>query len=191
MKFAHIAIIIAAIFVTSAGGRAQPAAQTTAFSFDFTSIDGKPMPLKEFSGRVLLVVNTASFCGYTPQYQGLETLSKKYESRGLTVIGVPSNDFGQQEPKSEAEIKSFCQGAFGVTFPMTKKTVVVGNSAHPFYKWAADVLGKQSVPSWNFHKYLVGRDGQIIAYFGSSVAPDSGELRSAIITALAKSPPAL
>jgi glutathione peroxidase len=156
-----------------------------AYDFDFVSIDGKPMPLKSFEGRVLLVVNTASFCGFTPQYKGLQALSDAYESRGLTVIGVPSNDFGAQEPKSEAEIKTFCEGAFGITFPLTEKAVVKGADAHPFYRWALSVLGADAAPSWNFHKYLVGRDGKLIVAFGTRTEPGSKEVVSAVEAALA------
>jgi glutathione peroxidase len=161
------------------------AGQKSAFDFAFESIDGKPLPLMQFQGRVLLIVNTASFCGYTPQYQGLENLYREYQSEGLTVIGVPSNDFGGQEPKNETEIKRFCQGAFGVTFPLTQKQVVTGEKAHPFYMWATHVLGKNAAPRWNFHKYLVGRDGNIVNYFPSDVAPEGPKLLSAIKTALA------
>jgi len=184
-------LVAATVSLTAAATVVRSANQTSAFDFSFTSINGKPMPLKSLAGRVLLIVNTASFCGYTPQYRGLQSLAEKYESQGLTVIGVPSNDFGRQEPKSESEIKSFCQGAFGVTFPLTEKQVVVGDRAHPFYKWAAAVLGKESVPAWNFHKYLVGRDGHLIGFFGSYVTLESDELQSAITTALAKTSPAL
>ncbi|RUP00720.1 glutathione peroxidase [Hyphomicrobium sp.] len=175
--FGLAAILVS--FCASAG-----AEERSAFGFEFTSIDGKPLPLKQFEGRVLLVVNTASFCGYTPQYQGLEELYSRYQTQGLTVIGVPANDFGQQEPKKEAEIKKFCQGAFGVTFPLTSKQVVVGDGAHPFYRWAATTLGKENVPAWNFHKYLVARGGHLIGSFRSEVTPDSTELRGAIERAL-------
>jgi glutathione peroxidase len=158
---------------------------TRAFDFDFVAIDGKPMPLKAFEGRVLLVVNTASFCGFTPQYKGLQALWDTYQSKGLTVIGVPSNDFGAQEPKSEAEIKTFCEGAFGITFPLTEKAAVKGTAAHPFYRWASTELGSDAAPSWNFHKYLVGRDGKLIRAFGTRVEPGHREVVSAIEAALA------
>jgi glutathione peroxidase len=160
--------------------------QGRAFDFGFTSIDGKPMPLKSFEGRVLLVVNTASLCGFTPQYKGLEALFNAYEVKGLTVIGVPSNDFGGQEPKGGADIKAFCQGAFGVTFPLTEKTVVKGDGAHPFYRWAVSVLGPRAAPSWNFHKYLIARDGRLVATFSSGVEPAAAELTAAIEAELAK-----
>ena len=157
-----------------------------AYDFEFVAIDGKPLPLKAFEGRVLLVVNTASFCGFTPQYKGLQALWEAYEARGLTVIGVPSNDFGGQEPKSAGEIKSFCEGAFGVTFPLTEKAVVRGSAAHPFYKWVLSSLGEKAAPGWNFHKYLVARDGRVVASFNSGVEPQSEQLTSALEAELAK-----
>ena len=140
---------------------------TAAFAYEFEAIEGGKLPLGKWQGKVLLVVNTASFCGYTRQYEGLQTLWERYEKRGLVVVGVPSNDFGAQEPKSEAEIASFCQGAFGVTFPLTTKEAVAGPQAHPFYRWAREVLGAGNAPRWNFHKYLVGRDGKLIAGYGA------------------------
>lgn len=157
----------------------------TAWDFTFTSIDGKPMPLAGLRGKVVLVVNTASFCGYTRQYKTLQALHERYAARGFAVIGVPSNDF-EQEPKNEAEIKGFCEGIFGVTFPLTDKNVVKGDGAHPFYKWAREALGPGKAPRWNFHKYLVGRDGKIVAAYGSSVEPDGAELIGAVERELAR-----
>ena len=157
---------------------------TAAFAYEFEAIEGGKLPLGKWQGKVLLVVNTASFCGYTRQYEGLQTLWQRYEKRGLVVVGVPSNDFGAQEPKSEAEIASFCQGAFGVTFPLTAKEAVAGPQAHPFYRWAREVLGPGQAPRWNFHKYLVGRDGKLIAGYGAGVEPLSPTLIKAIEAAL-------
>lgn len=155
-----------------------------AYQHEFRAIDGTPMPLAAFRGKVMLVVNTASFCGFTPQYKGLQALHEKYESEGLVIIGVPSNDFGGQEPKAEAEVKTFCEGAYGVTFPLTSKYVVSGQGAHPFYVWAASSHG---APWWNFHKYLVGRDGRIAAAFGTATRPDNAAFIRSIETELAKS----
>jgi glutathione peroxidase len=162
----------------------------TSNDFTFQSIDGKPMPLSAYRGKVLLVVNTASFCGFTPQYTALQKLHEAYEARGLVVIGVPSNDFGGQEPKSEAEVKTFCQGAFGITFALTSKVHVRGEERHPFYEWASDVLGSMSAPWWNFHKYLVGRDGKLVAAFGTRTEPQAPEIIKAIEAELAKPAPA-
>jgi len=155
----------------------------SAFDFGFTTIDGKPMPLETYQGKVLLVVNVASHCGLTPQYAGLEALSQQYRDQGLVVVGVPANDFGAQEPGTEAEIHAFCTTKFAVDFPMTSKEPVVGPSAHPFYQWAVTELGPDAAPKWNFHKYLVGRDGNVTS-FGSRTTPDAPELTSAIEAAL-------
>lgn len=162
----------------------------SAYDFAFTGIDGKPMKLAQWRGKVLLVVNTASFCGYTGQYAGLQELWARYEAAGLVVIGVPSNDFGAQEPKSEDEIKTFCQGAYGVTFPLTAKQKVTGPGAHPFYRWAAGTMGPQGVPNWNFHKYLIGRDGRMLRSFSTKVSPLSGDLVTWIERALVEPFPA-
>lgn len=171
--------------ITQSAQAAQPVA-TSAWAFSFTSIDGKPMPLSDYSGRVLLVVNVASFCGFTPQYKGLQELHEKYQAQGLTVIGVPSNDFGNQEPKAAGEIKEFCQGTYGVKFPLTQKAEVTGAGAHPFYLWAREQLGWLNAPKWNFHKYLVGRDGRLVTSFLSTTPPDASRLVSAVETELAK-----
>ncbi len=156
-----------------------------ATDFAFTAIDGTPLPLSAFAGKVVLVVNTASFCGFTKQYDGLQKLYAAYKDRGLVVLGVPSNEFGQQEPGDNSEIAQFCQGAFNITFPLTEKAHVTGSDAHPFYKWSATILGAGAVPKWNFHKYLVGRDGKLIASFATTVEPGSTKVIQAIETALA------
>ena len=158
----------------------------SAFDHEFEAIEGGKMPLSAWRGKALLVVNTASFCGYTPQYEGLQKLWEGYEAKGLVVIGVPSNDFGAQEPKSESEILGFCKGAYNVTFPLTTKVDVKGADAHPFYRWAREALGAGSAPGWNFHKYLVGRDGKLIAGYGSGVEPQSPQLTKAIEAALGR-----
>jgi glutathione peroxidase len=152
----------------------------TAYDFSFESLDGKPLPLAQYKGKVLLVVNTASKCGFTPQYKGLEALYNKYKDRGLIIIGVPSNDFGEQEPGTATEIKHFCELNYGVTFPMTSKYDVVGDSAHPFYKWIHGVLGFNSAPKWNFHKYLIDTAGKPVDWFASTTTPDSDKLTQAI-----------
>ncbi|HRK17887.1 MAG TPA: glutathione peroxidase [Hyphomicrobiaceae bacterium] len=159
---------------------AQGAQSGSAHDFSFTSIDGKPMPLSAFKGKVLLVVNTASFCGFTKQYDGLQKLHATYEARGFSVIGVPSNDFGQQEPGKAAEIKTFCETNFNITFPLTDKVEVKGAGAHPFYRWARETLGEAAAPRWNFHKYLVGADGKLIAAFSTQTTPDDARITGAI-----------
>jgi glutathione peroxidase len=155
-----------------------------AYDFDFTAIDGKPLPMSSFKDKVVLVVNTASQCGLTPQYAGLEDLWSDYRDRGFVILGVPSNDFGGQEPGAEAEIQDFCETRFAVDFPMTSKNVVKGDGAHPFYVWAKAGLGEAGEPKWNFHKILVGKDGSLIRGFGSRTEPSDPELRAAIEMAL-------
>ncbi len=157
-----------------------------AFDFEFTSIDGAPLRLKDFSGRPMLVVNTASFCGYTPQYEGLEALWRAYRDKGLVLVGVPSDDFGGQEPGTNAQIKHFCEG-FDVSFPLAEKNVVAGAKAHPFYRWLAAELGEGALPRWNFFKYLIGRNGMPRAAWPSRVEPMSEEVRKAVDAALAAS----
>ena len=159
--------------------------QGSAYDFSFTDIDGKPLPLSDFKGKAVLVVNTASRCGFTPQYEGLQALWEKYRDQGFVVLGVPSNDFGGQEPGSEAEIKQFCSVNYSVDFPMTQKTVVKGPGAHPFYQWAAKQFGMLSTPKWNFHKYLIGPDGRLVEWFATTTAPDNAKVAKAIEGALA------
>jgi glutathione peroxidase len=158
----------------------------SAYDFSFKSIDGGPMPLSAYRGKVMLVVNTASYCGLTPQYGGLEALYRLYRDSGFVVIGVPANDFGMQEPGTEDEIKSFCTTKFSVDFPMTAKDRVIGSEAHPFYKWAVTELGEDAAPKWNFHKYLVGRDGALAGVFPSRVEPGAIDTLAAIEAALAR-----
>ena len=151
-----------------------------AYDFTFQTIEGKPLPISQYKGKSVLVVNTASFCGYTPQYEGLESLWEKYKDKGLIVLGVPANDFGAQEPGSNAEIKKFCESKYDVTFPLASKEVVKGDAAHPFYKWAAAKLGADNAPKWNFHKYLIDADGNLVGAFPSKVEPQSKELVAAV-----------
>jgi len=151
-----------------------------AHDFSFTAIDGGKLPLEQFRGKPVLVVNTASHCGFTPQYADLETLWKKYRDLGLTVVGVPSNDFGRQEPGSNAEIKQFCEKNYQVDFPMAAKEQVKGKDAHPFYQWAADAGGAAAQPSWNFHKLLIGPYGDIAGAWPAQVKPLDRSITEAI-----------
>jgi glutathione peroxidase len=151
----------------------------SAFKFSFEGIEGGTIDLAEFRGRPLLIVNTASRCGFTRQYSGLQQVWTRYRERGLVVIGVPANDFAGQEPGSNAEIMGFCSQTFGVSFPLTGKQTVVGEGAHPFYRWAATERPGET-PRWNFHKYLIGRDGRIAAVFPTSVEPTDPRILTAI-----------
>ena len=155
-------------------------APKTAHDFSFTTIDGDPMPLSRYAGKAVLVVNTASLCGFTPQYKGLQALWETYQDRGLVVLGVPSNDFGSQEPGSAAEIKDFCETNYFVTFPLAEKEVVKGDRAHPFYKWAAAELGVLASPKWNFHKYLVAPDGRLVDWFATTTEPMDADVLKAV-----------
>lgn len=161
------------------------AASQTAFDFSFVSIDGEPVPLSQYRGRALLVVNTASLCGFTRQYAGLQELWQRYRDRGLVVIGVPSDDFGGQEPGSDAEIKGFCETNFGIDFPLTSKVHVTGERAHPFYRWAAQELGVVAKPRWNFHKYLVAPDGRLVDWFSTVTPPTADRVVRAVEKAIA------
>lgn len=164
-----IAVLVFLPNVTSA----ETPSLRNAHAFYFISIEGGPLPMAQYRGKAVLVVNTASRCGFTHQYSALQSLWSAYRDRGLVVLGVPSNDFGSQERGSEAEIKHFCEVNFAVDFPMTSKVKVKGSDAHPFYRWAAQELGAKAQPRWNFHKYLIAPDGRLVGWFPSSVAPDS------------------
>jgi glutathione peroxidase len=155
---------------------------TRAWDFTFTSIEDGTLHLADFRGRVLLVVNAASFCGYTYQYEALEKLHADLSPRGLTVIGVPSQDFNQ-EKASNAEVKDFCEATFGVTFPMAGITHVRGPQRHPFYDWVRALDGWE--PQWNFNKVLIARDGSLVAHFGSGDEPTGPALTHAIAQQLA------
>ena len=150
-----------------------------AHDFVFEDIDGGELRLAAFAGRPVLVVNTASRCGFTYQYDALQALYDRYRERGFVVVGVPSNDF-RQELASEAEVRDFCAVNFAIDFPMTAITRVSGPEAHPFYAWAVEALGPEAEPRWNFHKLLVGPDGRPVAAFPTRTEPDAPEIRAAI-----------
>lgn len=159
------------------------------YEFSFRTLLGQqPLPLLQFKGKVLLIVNTASQCGFTKQYAELEELYKTYKDRGLVVLGVPSNDFGGQEPGTNQEIANFCQLNFGVSFPMASKEIVSGDKAHPFYQWAKKQLGFGTAPKWNFHKYLIDRNGNLVDYFNSTTSPSAARVHDAIEKLLASEP---
>ena len=156
------------------------------FDFQATSLDGKPVDLGQYRGKVLLIVNTASKCGFTPQYKGLEGLYKKYKDKGFAVLGFPSNQFGQQEPGPESEIAEFCEMNYGVTFPMFSKIDVNGDAAHPLFKHLTStkkgLLGSEGI-KWNFTKFLIGKDGSVIERYAPTTKPE--DLESDIKRALA------
>jgi glutathione peroxidase len=180
-----VAAVAASMTGAFAATPVAPAGVNTAYDINMTTIDGKPMPFSQYKGKVLLVVNTASFCGFTPQYEALEKAQTTYKDKGFTVIGVPSGDFMGQEYKTNAEIKQFCESKFGINFPLSEKSVVTGSKATPFFAWAAATLGAKEAPKWNFHKYLVDRSGKIVGSFASGTTPDSPEITAAIQRAIA------
>jgi glutathione peroxidase len=155
--------------------------------FTLNSIDGKPAPLSQYQGKVVLIVNVASRCGYTPQYEGLEKVYEKYKDKGFVILGFPANNFGGQEPGTNEEIKTFCSSKYSVKFPLYSKISVKGDDIHPLYRFLTD---KQANPAtggdikWNFTKFLVGKDGKVIARFEPAVTPESAEVAAAIEKAL-------
>ena len=167
---------------SAASGSAVPVGVSTIHQVSVKDITGKEVALSTYKGKVLLVVNVASQCGFTPQYTGLEALHERYQSRGFAVLGFPSNDFGGQEPGTEAEIAAFGKDKYGVMFPMFSKVSTKGDTAAPLYKF---LTAKHAAPKWNFYKYLVGKDGLVIDSYASTTKPDSAELASAIEAALA------
>lgn len=188
MKFLHLSLPFAAAAMTALGAAsvqaAEPAASCPALlQHSFPRLqDEKPQSLCQYSGKVLLVVNTASYCGFTGQYEGLEQLHARYRDRGLVVLGFPSNDFAQ-ETGSNQQIAEFCSNTYGVKFPMFAKSSVAGAQASPFFRQLADATGQK--PRWNFYKYLIGRDGKPVASYSSMTGPDSQALRREIERLLA------
>ena len=151
-----------------------------AFDFEFKDLDGSPLLLSDYKGKIIIAVNVASQCGFTKQYEEMQDIWEKYETKGIVMLGIPSNDFGNQEPGTSKEIKNFCEAKFGISFPMTEKVTVKGSEAHPFYLWARENYGKSAVPKWNFHKIIIGKDGKIANTFSSITKPSSKKFIKAI-----------
>jgi len=177
----RILAMLPACVATPAFG--QSMSRLTAYAFSFAGLDGGNIKLADHAGKPILVVNTASLCGYTPQYAGLQQLWTRYQPRGLLIVGVPSNDFGGQEPGNAHDIKHTAHGGYAVSFPIAAKAQVKGPNPHPFYKWAATERPLET-PRWNFHKYLVGRDGHIAAAFPAAVEPMDARMISAVVKEL-------
>ena len=178
--------LLAGSLATPAFAQSPGLSRVTAYAFSFAALDGGTIRLADHTGKPILIVNTASLCGYTPQYTGLQQIWTRYSGRGLMVIGVPSNDFGGQEPGGATDINKTAHDEYHVTFPLTEKVAVKGPDAHPFYKWAA-IERPLETPRWNFHKYLVGRDGRLKAGFPSQVEPGDPRLIGKIEQELAAS----
>ncbi len=180
-------LILTLIVFLAAGATAAHAASI--YDFTMKSIDGQPVSLKTYSGKVVLLVNVASRCGFTPQYAGLEALYEKYKDRGLVIVGIPANNFGSQEPGTNEEIKKFCSSKYNVSFPMMSKVSVLGDDKTPLYQFLTD---KSQDPQfggdikWNFTKFLVDRKGNLVARFEPNVTPDSAEVQTAVESALGK-----
>jgi len=184
----HMRLFVTIALAVLAGGQTKPAGGTkvpAALNFTMKSIDGKPIDLSKYQGRVVLMVNVASECGYTPQYAGLEELHKKYAAQGLTILGFPSNDFGAQDPGSDPEIAAFCTQNYGVEFDMFSKIVVRGAGQSPLYKYLTTHPKVAGEVDWNFEKFLIGRNGEVIGRFKSPVEPLSKQMTNAIENALA------
>jgi glutathione peroxidase len=176
----HILGLLGSTLAAPAAFAQAPAmSRPTAFAFSFAGLDGGTLRLADHAGKPIMIVNTASQCGYTPQFNGLQQLWARYRDRGLFMIGVPSNDFGGQEPGGPSEINKTAHDEYGVSFPLAAKAEVKGPQAHPFFKWAA--LEKPAdPPRWNFHKYLIGRDGRVAAVFSTQIEPTDARVIAAI-----------
>ena len=170
---------------TAALAQSPAMSRITAYVFSFASLDGGDIRLVDYSGKPMLIVNTASQCGYTPQFTGLQQLYARYHGQGLEIIGVPSNDFGGQEPGTPVDMMHTAHDEYGVRFPLASKTEVRGTNPHPFYKWAATERPLE-IPRWNFHKYLIGRDGRIAAVFPTAIEPMDARLIQAVAKELAR-----
>ena len=147
--------------------------EKVAYDFNFKDLDGSPLNLSEYRGKVIVAINVASQCGFTNQYEDMQQVWEKYRSKGIIILGIPSNDFGKQEPGSNEDIKNFCEAKFGISFPMTEKVSVKGSEAHPFYIWARENYGKSAIPKWNFHKIIIDKNGKIAETFSSITNPSS------------------
>ena len=161
------------IMISFLGNKVSADYDKLAYDFKFKDLDGSILNLSEYKGKVVVVVNVASQCGFTNQYEDMQNVWEQYQSRGVVMLGVPSNDFGKQEPGSNEDIKNFCEAKFGISFPMTEKVSVKGSNAHPFYIWARENHGKSAIPKWNFHKIIINKEGKIEKTFSSMTNPSS------------------
>ena len=176
-------IIFFVIMISLFSSKLNASYEKLAFDFSFKDLDGSEMKLCDFKDKLIVVTYVASYCGFTSQYEDLQEIWEKYQSKGVVVIGVPSNSFNQ-EMETNKEIKNFCEAKFGITFPMTEKVSVKGDKAHPFYKWAKENYGTSAIPKWNFHKIMIGKDGKIFDTFASITNPSSKRFIKAIEKAL-------
>ena len=168
------------IMISFLGNTVSADYEKLAYYFKFKDLDGSTLSLSEYKGKVIVVVNVASQCGFTNQYEDMQKIWKKYQEKGVVMLGVPSNDFGKQEPGSNEDIKNFCEAKFGISFPMTEKVLVKGSDAHPFYIWARENHGKSAIPKWNFHKIIIDKDGKVAVTFSSITNPSSNKFIKAL-----------
>ena len=180
----QIKVIILLVMISFFGNKVTANYEKFAYDFQFRDLDGSPLSLSEYKGKIIIAVNVASQCGFTKQYEDMQKVWEKYQVKGVIMLGVPSNDFGSQEPGSNEEIKDFCEAKFGINFPMTEKVSVKGENAHPFYLWAKKNHGKSAIPKWNFHKIIIGKNGKVVDTFASITNPSSKKFIIALEEAL-------
>ena len=175
-----IKIILLLIMTFFIGNNVNADYDKLAYDFQFKDLDGSSLSLSQFKDKIIVVINVASQCGFTSQYDDMQKIWEKYQAKGIVILGVPSNDFGNQEPGSSQDIKTFCEAKFGISFPMTEKVKVKGDNAHPFYLWAEKNYGKSAVPKWNFHKIIINRNGKVADTFSSITNPSSKKFIKAL-----------
>ena len=161
------------VMISISGNNVNADYEKIAYDFNFKDLDGSHLNLSEYKGKVIVAINVASQCGFTNQYEDMQKVWEKYQSKGIVILGIPSNDFGKQEPGSNEDIKNFCEAKFGISFPMTEKVSVKGTDAHPFYIWARKNYGISAIPKWNFHKIIIDKNGKIAETFSSITNPSS------------------
>ena len=166
--------------ISVSGNNVNAEYEKIAYDFNFKDLDGTPLNLSEYRGKVIVAINVASQCGFTSQYEDMQQVWEKYRSKGIIILGIPSNDFGKQEPGSNEDIKNFCEAKFGISFPMTEKVSVKGSEAHPFYIWARENYGKSAIPKWNFHKIIIDKNGKVAETFSSITNPSSKKFIKAL-----------
>ena len=175
-----IQLFILIIMITFLGNNATAKYEKLAYDFTFKDLDGNALSLAEFKNKVIIAINVASQCGFTSQYEDMQKVWENYQAKDVIMLGIPANDFGQQEPGTNKEIKNFCEAKFAITFPMTEKVSVKGTDAHPFYIWAKENHGKSAVPKWNFHKIIINKEGKIEKTFSSITNPSSKKFKEVI-----------
>jgi len=178
--YRKIKIFLILLMTTILGNVGEANYDKLAYDFKFKNLDGSNLNLSEFKEKVIIVINVASQCGFTNQYEDMQSIWEKYQKKDVVILGVPSNDFGQQEPGNSQEIKNFCEAKFGISFPMTEKVSVKGTNAHPFYSWAHKNFGKSAIPKWNFHKIIIDKNGKVAETFSSLTNPSSGKFIKAL-----------